>query len=138
MDIQLRYFESIPIIDLPAISDSDYQKTTSKIQSRRECIKLYIEYFRYHKPCLLDSLIQIYFHPEISILLSLLQGMSTYIRKYHIILKTILDRQRHAQFPFGDIHSQLVTDFLQEVVLSKRISQLTFAPRTNPFNESPR
>ena len=136
MDIQMVYYDNIPYIDNPRILDEECKRDITKVNNRRDCIQKYAEFFQYYKPCLFLNLINIYFNPEVTVLLEKIKIMPDYKRKYYLILKTVLDKHRSIQFPNGDISSKLVKDFINEILISNRLTDMTLSSvNPNPFDD---
>ena len=98
-------------------TDKDQHVFYETIKNRRSCIEFHSKRLKYYRPILRESLIKIYFNPEISFLLDIISNSSN-PRKYHNLLRFSLNKQIQSQFPYGDNHTQMMNHFLHSFAIN--------------------
>ncbi len=111
IDLQLFYYNIIRVTDNPFLTDQEQEYFLTQIKYKRNCISYYAEQLHYFRPILLESLVNIYFNPEISQLIQILET-STNKRRLINVLRTLLCKHIRSQFPYGDNHTQLMNTFI--------------------------
>jgi hypothetical protein len=114
MNLQSIYFEIIQVEDNPYLTEDILAHTCSLVLQRRKCIQHYSLQLKDFRPVLFEHLINIYYHPEVTLLLQLIIGMP-HPRKYYLTLRHILAHNIQKQFPYGDTHVKLMANFIHSV-----------------------
>ena len=116
-DLQIIYFDLMNVQNNCYTTDKDQHVFYETIKNRRSCIEFHSKRLKYYRPILRESLIKIYFNPEISFLLDIISNSSS-PRKYHNILRFSLNKQIQSQFPYGDNHTQMMNHFLHSFAIN--------------------
>lgn len=134
MDLQKFYYEisfQNPTICWPKNSHHENlslhhsdptKKAYELILKRRTLIRSYSNELSFFRPVLLESLTKIYFHPEISSLLTLVKTepfIKDFPKKLFVMFSGIMITNIHREFPFGDNHDELMNQFISEFIASK-------------------
>ena len=77
INLKYKYFEIQKVSNTDA-SDFDLLKTRRRIRDRRAALRYHAKDLNSIKPCLFENMINIYFHPEISLLIELLDSLPKY------------------------------------------------------------
>lgn len=123
INLKYKYFEIQKVSNTDA-SDFDLLKTRRRIRDRRAALRYHAKDLNSIKPCLFENMINIYFHPEISLLIELLDSLPKYDRKFHLLLQRIFSMKVKEQFPKGDIHSELMSTFIRDAVMRKQMENM--------------
>lgn len=112
-NLQQFYYNTIKAPDNNYTTEADHQSFLEQLISQRNCIQYHSRKLLYYRPVLKESLVKIYFHPEISMLIDIIQA-SSYKRRYCNILRFLLSKHIQLQFPHGDNHSSMMNAFLRQ------------------------
>ena len=117
-DLQTFYFDTIRVTDNSFITDQEHHDFYTQVCSRRDTIYYYSDLLAFYRPILLEALTKIYYHPEISTLLTIIPN-SEHPRQHYNTLRFLLNKHIQSQFPYGDIHLQLVQSFISSIASNK-------------------